>query len=237
MSPPTEQEARLSPVPYYRLYVWQLPVRAFHWINAAAVVVLCATGYLISRPFVVPEAQEAFQSYWFGKVRMVHFTAGYVFLFNMLVRIYWGFVGNEYASWKQFVPTSRAWFREVWEVLKVDILQTRFQGKVHVGHNRLAGFIYFTSFWVFLFQALTGFALYSGMSTSLTGKLAVWVVPVLGGESGVRQWHHSMLWFYVLFTLVHVYLVAYHDYVEGRGTVSSMVGGWKFEREDFLARK
>jgi Ni/Fe-hydrogenase 1 B-type cytochrome subunit len=29
-------------------------------------------------------------------------------------------------------------------------------------------------------------------------------------------------------------LVAYHDYVEGRGTVSSMVGGWKFERADYL---
>ena len=26
----------------------------------------------------------------------------------------------------------------------------------------------------------------------------------------------------------------YHDYVEGRGTTSSMVGGWKFEREEFF---
>ena len=40
------------------------------------------------------------------------------------------------------------------------------------------------------------------------------------------------LWFYVVFTLIHVYLVFYHDYVEGRGTTSSMVGGWKFERDD-----
>jgi len=28
-----------------------------------------------------------------------------------------------------------------------------------------------------------------------------------------------------------VYLVFYHDYVEGRGTMSSMVGGWKFEKK------
>jgi len=31
--------------------------------------------------------------------------------------------------------------------------------------------------------------------------------------------------------LIHVYLVFYHDYVEGRGTTSSMIGGWKFEKE------
>jgi Ni/Fe-hydrogenase 1 B-type cytochrome subunit len=34
---------------------------------------------------------------------------------------------------------------------------------------------------------------------------------------------------------VHIYLVFYHDYVEGRGEVSSMGGGWKFiEEEAFL---
>jgi len=25
----------------------------------------------------------------------------------------------------------------------------------------------------------------------------------------------------------HVYLAFYHDYIEGRGTVSSIIGGWK----------
>jgi Ni/Fe-hydrogenase 1 B-type cytochrome subunit len=234
MSPRISPATYVAPPPYRRLYVWELPVRAFHWINAAAVLTLGVTGYVIGRPFVAAQAQEAYQSYWFGSVRMAHFVAGHVFLFNMLLRIYWGFVGNQYASWKQFIPTSRASFAEIWEVLKVDVLQTQVKGKIHIGHNRLAGVIYFATFWVFLFQALTGFALYSAMSTSWIGRAAVWVLPVLGGDSGVRQWHHTMLWFYVLFVIVHVYLVSYHDYVEGRGTVSSMVGGWKFERADYL---
>ena len=26
----------------------------------------------------------------------------------------------------------------------------------------------------------------------------------------------------------HIYLSFYHDYIEGRGTISSIVGGWKF---------
>jgi Ni/Fe-hydrogenase 1 B-type cytochrome subunit len=42
------------------------------------------------------------------------------------------------------------------------------------------------------------------------------------------------MWFFVLFAVIHVYLVFYHDYVEGRGEMSSMAGGWKFiEDEDF----
>lgn len=219
---------------YRRLYVWELPVRAFHWINALAITALAITGVMIGKPFSVSYAQEASFQYWFGTVRFIHFVAGYVFLFNMLVRTYWGFVGNRFAAWDNFIPTNKGAFRDMLEVLRIDILQTRGRGRISIGHNRLAGLIYFVTFFIFLFQALTGFALYASMSHSIFGRLAAWVVPLMGGEMAVRQWHHAMLWFYVLFTLVHVYLVFYHDYVEGRGTTSSMVGGWKFERDDLL---
>jgi Ni/Fe-hydrogenase 1 B-type cytochrome subunit len=40
------------------------------------------------------------------------------------------------------------------------------------------------------------------------------------------------MWIFILFVIVHVYLVFYHDYVEGRGEVSSMFGGWKFIEEE-----
>ena len=219
---------------YRRLYVWEMPVRLYHWLNALAITVLGVTGYLIGRPFTVGYAQEASFQYWFGTVRFLHFMAGYVFLFNMLVRTYWGFVGNRFASWDKFIPLDRQAWRDIVEVLRIDILQTRGTGPIHIGHNRLAGLIYFVTFFIFMFQGLTGFALYGPMSHSVFGNLASWVIPLMGSEAVVRQWHHTMLWFYVLFTLVHVYLVFYHDYVEGRGTTSSMVGGWKFEREDRL---
>ena len=44
----------------------------------------------------------------------------------------------------------------------------------------------------------------------------------------MRQWHHLLMWFFPVFIITHVYLVLYHDYVEGRGGLSSIVGGWKF---------
>jgi Ni/Fe-hydrogenase 1 B-type cytochrome subunit len=214
---------------FRRVYVWELPVRLYHWVNALCVVALCATGYLIGRPLAITYSSEAYQQYWFGTVRFIHFVAGFVFFFNFLVRIYWGFVGNSYAKWTNFIPTHRAQWQEMLEVTKVDVLQTSAQRIVTVGHNALAGAIYFLSFLAFLFQSLTGFALYSSMSHSWFPRMFAWITPLMGGDFAVRQWHHIFMWFFILFVLIHVYLVFYHDYIEGRGTTSSMVGGWKFK--------
>jgi len=89
-------------VEYRRVYVWELPVRAYHWINAIALVTLCVTGYLIGAPIRMFYAAEAYQQYWFGWVRFIHFVAAYVYVFNFLARLYWGFTGNKYAKWTAF---------------------------------------------------------------------------------------------------------------------------------------
>lgn len=222
-----------------RVYVWQLPVRVYHWINALAVVVLSVTGYMIGRPLSLPISGEASFSYFFGWVRFVHFVAAFVFFFNFLGRIYWGFAGNQYARWDNFVPLSLRRFRrqlaEVVEVLKVDILQARVKPMESIGHNALAGWTYFLTFLAFVFQSVTGFGLYAAMSRSWLPGLFAWIVPLMGGDFAVRQWHHVMMWFFIVFAMVHVYLVFYHDYVEGRGVISSMAGGWKFvEKRDGL---
>jgi len=214
---------------FRRVYVWELPVRLYHWVNALCVVVLCVTGYLIGKPLAITYSSEAYQQYWFGTVRFLHFVTAFVFFFNFLVRIYWGFVGNTYARWTNFIPTKPAQWREMVKVLKLDILQAHGQRLITIGHNALAGLIYFLSFLAFLFQALTGFALYSSMSHSWFPRMFAWITPIMGGDFAVRQWHHVFMWFFILFVLVHVYLVFYHDYIEGRGTTSSMVGGWKFD--------
>lgn len=223
-------------IPYRRVYVWELPVRVYHWVNALCVLLLIATGYLIGNPQTIFYSSEAYQQYWFGIVRFTHFATAYLFFFNFLFRIYWGFVGNKYARWNNFIPHKKEQAEEVIEVMKVDILQAKLRGKISVGHNMLAGFIYFLSFLVFLFQAITGFALYSSMSDSFMPRLFAWVVPLMGGDAYVRQWHHIFMWFFITFVIIHIYLVFYHDYIEGRGTTSSMVGGWKFERDDQLKK-
>jgi Ni/Fe-hydrogenase 1 B-type cytochrome subunit len=214
-----------------RVYVWQWPVRLYHWVNALAVVVLCVTGYIIGKPVSFVSSAEAYQHYWFGWVRFIHFAASFLFFFNFVFRIYWGFAGNQYARWNNFLPLTPAQLRRQWRevrgVLKSDILLQKGES-LPVGHNALAGWTYFLSFLAFLFQSITGFGLYAAMSKSALPKLFAWIVPLMGGDFAVRQWHHAMMWFFVLFAMVHVYLTFYHDYVEGRGVISSMAGGWKF---------
>jgi Ni/Fe-hydrogenase 1 B-type cytochrome subunit len=215
-----------------RVYVWQLPVRLYHWVNALCVTTLAVTGYMIGRPMTVPVIGEASFSYFFGWVRFIHFVAAFVFFFNFLARIYWGFAGNRYARWDQFLPLTPRLLKKQWheavEVLKVDVLQAKVQPMESVGHNALAGWTYFLSFLAFLFQSITGFGMYAAMSDAWLPHMFAWIVPLMGGDFAVRQWHHMMMWFFVVFSMIHVYLVFYHDYVEGRGVISSMAGGWKF---------
>ncbi len=215
-----------------RVYVWEVPVRFYHWLNFFALETLAVTGYLIGRPLAIQGAAEASFSYWFGVVRFIHFLASYIFFFNFVFRLYWGFAGNQFASWKNFIIYRKEQVKEIRQVLKVVILQATVKPIRTIGHNALAGFTYFLTFLAFAFQAMTGFGMYSAMSDAWLPRLFAWVVPLMGGDFAVRQWHHMFMWFFVIFYMSHVYLVFYHDYVEGRGILSSMGGGWKFVEKE-----
>jgi Ni/Fe-hydrogenase 1 B-type cytochrome subunit len=223
---------------YARVYVWEQPVRWFHWINAATVIVLGATGWLIANPPAFMSASEASFSYWFGEVRFIHFAAAYVFTANFAFRLYWSIVGNKYAKWRNFFPLRRAQIRQIGDVLKVDILQSTKKPVHTVGHNSMAYFTYAGTGLLTVFQVVSGFALYAPMSESWFPALFTWVTPLFGSEFSLRIFHYAGLWAFVVFTIIHVYLVFYHDYVEGHGVLSSMVGGWKFmEKKEIEAEE
>lgn len=220
-----------------RIYVWELPVRVYHWLNAWCILVLIGTGFLIGNPPAILAGKEASSVFWFGTVRFIHFATAYVFFFNFIFRLYWGFVGNQYADWKNFIPYNKQFFKDMITVLKTDILMTRNADHHPVGHNRLAGFIYFFTFIAFAIQSLTGFGLYAATSDWWFPHLFTWVPALVGGDLMLRTIHHWIMWFFIFFAAIHVYLVFYHDYVEGHGEMSSMAGGWKFiEEENFNKR-
>ena len=234
MSTEVSESPQVHSTDFARVYVWELPVRFYHWINALCILVLTITGLLIAHPPAVANAAEASFSYWFGINRFIHFAAAYVFFWNFVVRIYWGFVGNQYADWKNFLPHRMSQLREVIRVLRVDIFESDKTPMVSVGHNALAYLTYFTTFLAFLLQVVTGFAMYTRMSDSWFPKLFAWALPLFGGDFSLHLWHYAAMWYFILFTFVHVYLVFYHDYVEGHGVMSSMVGGWKFVHRNVL---
>ena len=213
---------------YQRVYVWEQPVRWFHWINALCVICLGVTGYLISHPPAFMSASEATFGFWFGKVRFVHFATAYVFLANFLFRLYWASAGNKYTHWRNFFPISKQQIRQVWSVVKVDVMQSSATPVHTLGHNSLAYFTYMGTGLLTVFQVISGFALYAPMSGFWFPHLFDWVTPLFGSEQNLRMFHYAGLWLFAVFTVIHIYLVFYHDYVEGHGVLSSMVGGWKF---------
>ncbi|HTH50853.1 MAG TPA: Ni/Fe-hydrogenase, b-type cytochrome subunit [Pyrinomonadaceae bacterium] len=219
---------------FRRIYVWEFPVRVTHWVNALAITVLAVTGYLIGDPltFWPTAGVEPSGQYWFGWIRFEHFASAYVLLFALVFRFYWGFVGYRFARWANFIPLTKAQFLELKDTLFVDILEIKREGKIAIGHNFMAAASYLGLFAVTIFMVITGFGLYAAMSDSWIPWLFSWIVPLMGSDQAVRRWHHIFMWAFVVFTVIHMYLAVFHDFVEGRGEISSMVGGWKFDRSD-----
>jgi Ni/Fe-hydrogenase 1 B-type cytochrome subunit len=83
-------------------YVWELPVRLTHWVTVICIGVLTVTGIYIAFPFIGTSG-DAVNQFLMGTVRFVHFVTAFVFTVSVLSRIYWMFVGNVWASWKQFL--------------------------------------------------------------------------------------------------------------------------------------
>lgn len=225
---------------FKRVMVWEGPVRFFHWLNVLAIIVLILTGLLIANPPALLSSAEATNLHSFGIIRFIHFTAAYLFFFVMILRLYWAFAGNQFASWKAFWPFSRKMWNNFWHVLKIDIMLLNEKeedvSKISIGHNSVAVLSYLVMFFVALVSVFTGFALYADMSSWWLPKMFSWVIPLFGGDFMVRTIHHIAMWIFIFFAMVHIYLVFYHDWLEGRGEVSSMFGGYKFVSEQRIKK-
>lgn len=220
-----------------RVFVFQIPTRVFHWLNAGTVLVLLVTGYIIGNPPAIASSTEAYFNNWFGWTRYVHFVAGWIFTFNWMFRLFWATIaGNRWETWQNFIPYKKIHWKEIKEVLIQDIFLVRTRDHLSIGHNALSGLTYFVLFLVSLVMMFTGFYLYADWSSNGFVAVMAWFGSLFGNDFSIRFIHHALMWFFVLFSIIHIYLVFYHDYVEGRGETSSMIGGWKFIEQDCIER-
>ena len=223
-------EGAVASAPQVRsVYVYEAPVRVWHWINATAILVLCMTGYLTGSP--LPSAGgEASDHFQMGYIRFAHFAAAYVFAVGLLGRIYWAFVGNHHSRELFTLPVFRlAYWREVWAMFSW-YLFLRPRPNQYVGHNPMARLMMFVGYFlVSLFMLVTGFALYGeGLQTgSWADRLFGWVMPLLGQSQGVHTWHHLGMWALVLFVIVHIYAAIREDIMGRQSIVSTMISGYR----------
>ena len=123
--------------------------------------------------------------------------------------------------------TPKRW-KEAVRVAKIEIFQVSDEHIEPLGHNAVSSFTYGILFLLALFQIVSGFGLYSAMSHAWLPGLFSWVMPLFGSEQTLRSYHYAGNWLFLLFTIVHVYMVLYTDYVDGHGGLSGIISGWKF---------
>ena len=213
--------------------MWELPVRVTHWVNAISICALFATGLYIAYPVLGPRG-DAYNNFFMGRIREIHFISAYIFMFSMLIRLYWFFAGNRYARSGFPRVWQRDWWRELGEQVREYTGVKR--APVPLGHNALAGASYFLFVWCLgLFQIVTGFALYGETNPGgFWDTTFGWVKPLLGGSYGTHVWHHMAAWGFVIFFILHLYIVLFDVSRFKNGLIGSMIAGFKFYRQGDL---
>jgi Ni/Fe-hydrogenase 1 B-type cytochrome subunit len=227
----TPSASRAGPERYERVYVWQWPIRIFHWTLAASITVLFATGLMIASP-ILTATGEPFEVFVHARVRQVHFIAGFVFAVAYVWRAWWFLMGNRFARTGFPFFWRPSWWRELVQQA-YDYLRFDF-GTPHIGHNALGGLSYvlFVA-GLGLLEIGTGMALFSQSNPGgfLDGVFG-WVIPLLGGSARTHMWHHLASWGFAIFAILHVYIVMLDARQYRNGLLISMITGHKFRRDD-----
>jgi Ni/Fe-hydrogenase 1 B-type cytochrome subunit len=210
-----------------RVYVWEVPVRVAHWLIFFSIVVLCVTGWYIHRPYLISRGPSA---YTMANMRFAHILAGYILLAAVLVRAYWALAGNYWANWKWLIPTDRAQWKALREMIKYYTFFRR-EPFHQVGHNALAGLAYAFIFLVIAAEIFTGLVLYGqtrgpGIARSLFG----WA-PGLVDIQYLRLIHYLGMFILLGFVIHHVYSAILVTIEERNGLVESIFSGYKFVPE------
>ena len=226
----TDESAVARAAAIKSVYVYEAPVRVWHWINALSLLVLAFTGYFIASPLPT-QPGEASANYLMGYIRFAHFAAGYLFLVGLAGRLYWAFVGNHHARELFTLPVfNRIYWREVITMLKWYAFLIPRPSR-YVGHNPLARAAMFFGFlFLSLFMIVTGFALYGEgtQAGSWAHRLFTsWVIPLFGQSQDVHTWHHLGLWGMVIFVTLHVYAAIREDIMGRQSIVRTMISGYR----------
>ncbi|MDI3323289.1 Ni/Fe-hydrogenase, b-type cytochrome subunit [Pontibacterium granulatum] len=216
------------------VYVYEAPVRLWHWVTVFSVLILCVTGYFIGSPLPTMPG-EASDNYLMGYIRFGHFAAGYLVAIAFVGRIYWAFVGNSHAR-ELFFPKllRRAWWQEVWHEGRWYLFLEK-TPKKYIGHNPLGQLAMFFFFVLgMIFMIVTGFTLYGeGLGQgSWADEMFGWVIPLMGQSQDVHTWHHLGMWYLIIFIMTHVYVAVREDIMSRQSLISTMVGGWRMFKDD-----
>ena len=209
---------------YRRVKVWSVLLRLYHWAFALSIITLFLTGYYIHNPFALGPWEGTPTNFLMAEVRFVHFVAGYVFIAALLVRIYLLFFGNQYERFTDFIIFRPRNLVRLFHTVRAYLYLGEHES--YGGHNPLAGTVYLCVLVLSVFMALSGlFMLYPE-----GGLWASWGVTLFGTQQIARLFHYFLFWVYLIFVMIHVYLVVWNDIFGSEGIISGIFSGRKFLR-------
>jgi cytochrome b len=185
--------------------VWDLPVRLFHWLLVAGF----ASAYLTAE-------------YHYGDI---HTLIGYALCVLLVLRLYWGFFGNQYARFASFVFSPHetlAYMRSMFGKHPI---------KHYYGHNPAGALM------VFSLLSLLGLIFATGLATlsliDFEGPL-LFLVRHVGDETSyaMRELHEFLSNAALALVVLHLMGVVGGSVQHGENLVRAMITGNKRQAPD-----
>lgn len=178
--------------------VWDLPTRLFHWALVLLVIAMVWTG-------------------WTGKLDL-HMTLGQAVLSLVLFRLIWGFTGNRYARFADFVTGPVTCLRYLGSLFSA---RTEFQGDQHVGHNPAGGYAILAMLLLLAVQAGSG--LFTSDDIVTDGPLFSKVSS--GTAALLSTVHRRTIWILLGVIALHLLANLFYLVVKKNDLISPMVTG------------
>ncbi|MGB5987686.1 MAG: cytochrome b/b6 domain-containing protein [Desulfobacterales bacterium] len=184
--------------PAYRVKVWDLPTRLFHWALVALVILSFVTGKLG------------------GTAMGRHEWSGVAILVLVLFRLVWGFAGGELSRFRSFVRGPSTVCRYGATLLKRE-------SRRHLGHNPLGGWSVVLLLTALLVQAGTG--LFANDDILTEGPLFRLVSKSVSDQlTGIHHLSQSIL---IGLIAIHVAAILFYLTVKKENLITPMVTGVK----------
>lgn len=181
-----------------KLFVWDLPVRLFHWL---LLISLLSAWY-------TSDGERDLIDY--------HLKIGYFTLGLIIFRIMWGIFGTQYAKFSQFFPTKT-------KLLSYLNKSKQNQVDTTVGHNPLGGLMIILMLLLILSQAISGLFMNDDVFT--TGPYYESVNSSI--QKFMSLIHHNVFDIILFVSVVHIGAIFYYLFAKKINLIVPMFTGYK----------
>lgn len=203
------------------VYVYELPVRLWHWTMAACIFTLFVSGYFIEHPSYASNM---------ALIVKTHYSAGLILCIAMACRLLWAFFGNVVSRQIFIVKIwQKSWWQGLWDNLKWYAFRTT-KPDVRLGHNPLAQVAMFCIILVIFFMCFSGLGIYqakmySGPIINKFHFMEDFIYAMGGNGLDLVVLHRLGMILIVAFVMIHLYMVI-RESIMGRTTmIYTMVTG------------